>query len=654
MQKFSVDISSRGAPMVLYAAQGDTKSRFFSVAMFDSGVAYSLPSGAYVTVRFGAPGMPAGWYDIIQEPGGGSHPAVSVDGNVITAELAEQAVSVPGKNGVWLLVNTADGYQLASWGFDLFVEAVHGLDAPEATVYYNALAEQVSKTLANAQAAASSAAQAQQYAESINPVQFATATQGEKADTAVQSVNGQRGTTVTLTPATIGAADAAVVGNRLSALSKDIATERSRIDALASFIVVDENTDFTTVNNKADETEKGCILILRANVSVSNGDTFTYKISKVVGLGGRFTSNTNDTIINFYKGTIFECANYQLFDNTIIPRSTDFLNGTCIPQWWGVSGDGSVDVNDIMERIMSSSFKTIRFPSGTYVCHPTNKTSGRTLIFDNGAIIDGIVHVAYGSNLGASEKLFCQNTRVIGKVVSTLRVGGAMIDGLSMPDGIQILDKNPSFINQSIGGEPCGVHFHFGCKNIDIGSIKVAKTYTRTNGVVAYALAIDTEENEPASSNIYIKEVSCGENVSPYYDVMINGINNVFINELSCDGGNHDTAVYINNCQNINIKNCIIIKSGSETNGIFIQNSQRVTTENIKIVSDVNSGVWGYVCNNAEYVNINNIMTHRLGQGLRLLNSKYIFIPCHTSDNDTTPLAEVNSDYKALHRFTVN
>ena len=209
MQKFSVDISSRGAPMVLYAAQGDTKSRFFSVAMFDSGVAYSLPIGAYVTVRFGAPGMPAGWYDTVQEPGGGSHPAVSVDGNVITAELAEQAVSVPGKNGVWLLVNAADGYQLASWGFDLFVEAVHGLDAPEATVYYNALAEQVSQTLANAQAASESASQAQQYAESINTSQFATATQGAKADTAVQSVNGRAGTAITLTPTIIGAATAA-------------------------------------------------------------------------------------------------------------------------------------------------------------------------------------------------------------------------------------------------------------------------------------------------------------------------------------------------------------------------------------------------------------------------------------------------------------
>lgn len=70
--------------------------------------------------------------------------------------------------------------------------------------------EQLEQTLANAQAAAAaSAAQAQQYAESINPVRFATSTQGALADSAVQSVNGQRGTAITLTPAIIGAATAA-------------------------------------------------------------------------------------------------------------------------------------------------------------------------------------------------------------------------------------------------------------------------------------------------------------------------------------------------------------------------------------------------------------------------------------------------------------
>ena len=55
------------------------------------------------------------------------------------------------------------------------------------------------QTLANAQAAAGSAAQAAEGAASINPGSFATSAQGEKADTAVQTVNGSSGPAATVT-----------------------------------------------------------------------------------------------------------------------------------------------------------------------------------------------------------------------------------------------------------------------------------------------------------------------------------------------------------------------------------------------------------------------------------------------------------------------
>lgn len=159
MQQFNLDISNPRGPLVLYASQGDSLSRFFSVTVTDNGAAYTPPDGAIYTVRFGAPGMPAGWYDTITEEGGGTHPAVVVDGNTYTVELAEQAVSVPGTNAVVLIVSDATGYALATWAFELQVAAVPGYDAPEATVYYNALSEQVAQTLANAQAAAASASE---------------------------------------------------------------------------------------------------------------------------------------------------------------------------------------------------------------------------------------------------------------------------------------------------------------------------------------------------------------------------------------------------------------------------------------------------------------------------------------------------------------
>lgn len=164
MQQFNLDISNPRGPLVLYVSQGDSLSRFFSVTVTDNGAAYTPPDGAIYTVRFGAPGMPAGWYDTIEEPGGGSHAAVTVSGNTLTVEIAEQAVSVAGTNALVVIVSDAAGYTLASWVWTLQVAAVPGYDAPEATVYYNALTEQVAQVLSGTTAAAASATLAESWA----------------------------------------------------------------------------------------------------------------------------------------------------------------------------------------------------------------------------------------------------------------------------------------------------------------------------------------------------------------------------------------------------------------------------------------------------------------------------------------------------------
>lgn len=170
MQQFLIDVDKPTGLLVIYAKQADSMSRFFSVSLFSGGAEWDPPEGSALTVRFGAPGMPAGWYDTITEPDGGSHSAFAVDGNTITVELAEQALSAPGTNTVALLINGADGYQLASWDFALMIQPVPGLEAPEATIYYNALAGQVAQTLDNANAAAASAAEAAASAEAAQQV----------------------------------------------------------------------------------------------------------------------------------------------------------------------------------------------------------------------------------------------------------------------------------------------------------------------------------------------------------------------------------------------------------------------------------------------------------------------------------------------------
>lgn len=197
MQNFIVDISSPSGPLVLYAMQADSMSRFFAITVTDSGAAWTPPDGAAWTVRFGAPGMPAGWYDTITEPGGGTHPAVVVNENTATIEIAEQAISTAGQNILCVLVTDAQGYQIASWPFTLVVQGVPGLEAPEATVYYNALTAQVAETLTNAQAAANSAqaaansaSEAESFAQSINPTQFMTISQyGGSEDGVVKSAD---------------------------------------------------------------------------------------------------------------------------------------------------------------------------------------------------------------------------------------------------------------------------------------------------------------------------------------------------------------------------------------------------------------------------------------------------------------------------------
>ena len=194
---------------MLYTMQADSMSRFFAMTITDNGAPWTAPDGAAWTVRFGAPGMPAGWYDTITETGDGTHPAVVVDENTVTVEIAEQAVSAPGQNILCVLVTDAQGYQIASWPFVLSVQGVPGFDAPEATVYYNALTAQVAQALANAQAAAGSATQAagsatlsQSWAvggtgtregEDINNAEYWAGQAEAAAGSAVASFNGRTG-----------------------------------------------------------------------------------------------------------------------------------------------------------------------------------------------------------------------------------------------------------------------------------------------------------------------------------------------------------------------------------------------------------------------------------------------------------------------------
>lgn len=171
MQNFNVDISTSHIPQALYVKQGDSLSRFFALTIADNGSPWEPPENAAYTIRFST-SAGTGWYDTIQLVGGTTRPAVSAAGNVLTCEVAEQATL--GNGQMCVMVNDATGYQLGTWNLNIIAEVVPGANSQEAESYYGVLAGQIAKALAAEQGATEQANLAKQYADSIDPSQFAT------------------------------------------------------------------------------------------------------------------------------------------------------------------------------------------------------------------------------------------------------------------------------------------------------------------------------------------------------------------------------------------------------------------------------------------------------------------------------------------------
>lgn len=115
MQTLKMDFQSQSTPPVVPVMQSDAQSRFIGITLYDGGVPYSAPSGAQYTVQYrGSGANNMGWYDTIQLSSGTRKAVVvsSSSPNVVTLELAEQALRVNGKVEVSLCVVNNTGYKL--------------------------------------------------------------------------------------------------------------------------------------------------------------------------------------------------------------------------------------------------------------------------------------------------------------------------------------------------------------------------------------------------------------------------------------------------------------------------------------------------------------------------------------------------------------
>lgn len=115
MQKIRVDFDNPGLPQHISAVENDSQSRFFQATLYENGKAYTAPEGATYSIMYRGFGpQNQGWYDTIND-GAGKRAACAVSGNVVTCEIARQALQVPGHVSIVLCVTTGKGYMVKSW-----------------------------------------------------------------------------------------------------------------------------------------------------------------------------------------------------------------------------------------------------------------------------------------------------------------------------------------------------------------------------------------------------------------------------------------------------------------------------------------------------------------------------------------------------------
>ena len=106
MQTLKMDFQSQSTPPVVPVMQSDAQSRFIGITLYNGGAPYEAPEGASYTVQYRGPGANnMGWYDTI----------TLSSKNVVTLELAEQALRVNGNVFVNLCVVTNTGYMLKTF-----------------------------------------------------------------------------------------------------------------------------------------------------------------------------------------------------------------------------------------------------------------------------------------------------------------------------------------------------------------------------------------------------------------------------------------------------------------------------------------------------------------------------------------------------------
>lgn len=188
-----IDLVEKGVQPIVYAKQNDSQTRFIASSLFANGQPFSVPDGVIAMFRAGKPDGTACFYDS-NETG---TPAITIEGNLVTVELAEQVLTAPGNVQAEINFYTAGGEKLTSFSFAIQVEKSVLTDQEiVSSDYYNVLTAQIKAAQDAAQSAQTSAGQAEQALQEVeqlaNTVSGTIQQAGQEQITAVQQAGAQQ------------------------------------------------------------------------------------------------------------------------------------------------------------------------------------------------------------------------------------------------------------------------------------------------------------------------------------------------------------------------------------------------------------------------------------------------------------------------------
>lgn len=176
--EFTMDLTEQGMAPRLHMMQNDANTRVLQISLTAGDVAWNVPDGVTAAVAYRKPDGTRGFYDTL--PDGTS--AVSINGSVVTAILAPQALTAAGEISAALILNDKDLNQLATFPFVILAAPNPAAGAVSDHYYKYSTMEEISEAVETALKALSDATQtAQEEAASAIRYTEQTLTESEKA-----------------------------------------------------------------------------------------------------------------------------------------------------------------------------------------------------------------------------------------------------------------------------------------------------------------------------------------------------------------------------------------------------------------------------------------------------------------------------------------